>query len=77
MYSKLNEIIEFICECKTELTDATLLSTDLDFDSMKFIQLVVSIENEYGFEFDEDELDLERIDKVENIKKIIESHIML
>lgn len=56
-----------------ELYNAQL--TDLGIDSMLFIQLVVDIEDEFGFEFDDEDLLLELYDTMEDVINKVKKYI--
>ena len=75
MNEKLIELIRQICKEDLPLNQNTTLSEDLAFDSMSYIQLVVNIETEFGFEFEDDELDLNKLNHISNINDIINSHL--
>ena len=49
--------------------------TDLSIDSMLFIQLVVDIEDEFGFEFDDEDLLLELYDTMEDVINKVKKYI--
>ena len=72
MKEKLVELVMEIYGNNIPVNDDTSLSADLSFDSMQYIQLVVSIEVEYNFEFSEEHLDMEILDRLGNIDNIID-----
>lgn len=43
-----------------------------DFNSIRLVELVVELENEFGIEFSDDDLLLESMDTIAKIKKLIE-----
>lgn len=75
MNNKLIAIINSISEKPIEIDESTSLSEDLSFSSIHFVQLVVEIENEFNFEFEDDEMDLAKLDCVGNLNNIVCSHI--
>lgn len=75
MNNKLIDIINSICEKKVVIDEFTSLSNDLSFTSIHFVQLIVEIETAFGFEFDDDDLDLTKLDCVGDLNSIVCSHI--
>ena len=53
--------------------DSTL--EELGLDSIEFVELIVEIESEYGFEFDEEELNLEKYYCINDLIATIIRHI--
>ena len=75
MNNKLIDIINSICEKKVVIDEFTSLSNDVSFTSIHFVQLIVEIETAFGFEFEDDEMDLAKLDCVGNLNNIVCSHI--
>lgn len=75
MNSRLIDIIQSIYEKPVEIDESTSLSKDLSFSSIHFVQLVVEIETEFDFEFNDNEMDLVKLDCVGNLNEIVCSHI--
>lgn len=48
------------------------LKEEYMFDSLMIIELIANIEEEYGFEFDFDELDLSKIFNIEHLIETVE-----
>lgn len=51
------------------------LIDDYGFDSVNLVQLVVSIEDEFGIEFEDDDLEMDKISKYTELIKIIEKKL--
>lgn len=75
MNEKLKEIIISIFGKNIEINENTSLSKDLSFTSIHFVQLIVEIETLFDFEFDDDDLDLTKLDCVGNLNKIVCLHV--
>ncbi len=75
MNSKLIDIIKSICDKPVEIDETTSLSEDLDFSSIHFVELIVEIETAFDFEFNDEDMDLAKLDCVGNINSIVCSHI--
>ncbi len=73
IYSTIWEIMEELCERKIE--ENLSLFGDLEMDSVQIIELVLEIEERYGFEFEEyDEL-MEHMETVRDFIIYFESYI--
>lgn len=75
MNNKLIEIIKSVCEKSVEIDEFTSLSKDLSFTSIHFVQLIVEIESVFEFEFDDADLDLNKLDCVGDLNRVVCSHI--
>lgn len=74
----LNKIIEIIREelsidSSQEITEGTVLREDLEADSLNLVEVVMSLEDEFGVELSEDELDT--IITVGDLEKYISNRI--
>lgn len=58
---------------EADLKDETLLREDLGMDSLRFINMIVALENAYGFEFDDEFLSYERLSTVKDVADYIQS----
>ena len=47
------------------------LIRDLGFDSIKFVMLLINLEEMFNISIDDDDLDLEKLSNYMNLKKII------
>lgn len=56
-----------------EVTEDKKLDEDFGFDSFEFIQLIVSIEEEFKFEFDPEFLDIQFLNEVKTIFEYVDS----
>lgn len=60
---------------ETEIVDDLFLINlveDLGMDSLTYIELIVSLEDEFNIEFSMDELDIEKLKTIDSIAKIVE-----
>ena len=73
------QIKQIISECGEidieKVSDESSLIQDLGFDSIKFLQLIVSIEERIGMELQEDDLSYEKIATVNDVYNIIQNNI--
>lgn len=75
MEKKLKQVIALVSNGKIEADDIgtnTILTDDFGFDSIQIIQMIVELENAFGIEFDDDELDIDNLTVYNNLKEIIE-----
>lgn len=67
------KVINIICQAITLESDIVItvdtLLSDLPFDSIKFIKMVVALENEFDFEFDDEKL---LFTQFQTVKSLIE-----
>ncbi len=72
---KLKELISIIATNDVDIniiTDETILTTDLRYDSVQIIGLIVEIENEFNIEIEDDDLDIENLTVFGKLFDIIE-----
>ena len=79
-----NEIIQTVKKCLYSILEETERAnvdydTDiidlLDYDSLNIMSLILEIETDFGFEFDEEELDFSVWSNFDNVIKLISSKI--
>ena len=58
-----------------DITDNVNLVEMYNFESIKIIQLIINIEEEFGIEIGDDELDIQNIVIVGNIVRMIEKKL--
>ena len=58
-----------------EINDHINLVNDLSFDSIDLMNLIVSIENEFGISFDIDDLDYEKIVYLNELESLIDTKL--
>ncbi|WP_034860608.1 phosphopantetheine-binding protein [Ruminiclostridium cellobioparum] len=49
--------------------------TDLGINSITFVKILIAIENEYDFEFDDDDLNFENFKTVSTLAKYVEDRL--
>lgn len=59
------------------INDTTSLTRDLSFDSLMFVELVVSIETAFLFTFDTEYLLIEKIDNIGDLTKYIAEKVSM
>lgn len=72
--NRIKDIIKKIANKEINVGDIsieTVLSEDLGFDSVMLIELVVGLENEFSIEIDDDDLEIDNLDKYSNLIKMI------
>jgi acyl carrier protein len=73
---KIKQIIYSIIgndDCNSSITDDSDLINDIGMDSIQIMQLVVELENEFNIEFDDDDLVMENLAKVNNLVQLIDN----
>jgi hypothetical protein len=48
----------------------------LSLDSLNVVSLIIEIENEYGFEFNEDDINLNNFSSINSIKKTVKKYLI-
>lgn len=71
-------IIEIVYELdrtvgKKEIMKCKNLIDDLGFDSIKMLSLIVEVENKFNIEFEDEDLDMDKLNVFENLICIVES----
>lgn len=77
MFEKLKNLMEEVTENNGITEGMTLesnLITDVALDSLQFINLILALEDEYGFEIDFEELDIDEITTVSRLIEYIEGN---
>lgn len=76
--NSLLKIISNITQCSyqnyEEVRKLSLIN-DLQFDSLRFVELIVDIETEFNIEIIDDDIDIDKLDNLENIEAIIARNI--
>lgn len=78
--NKLSGIIARIGEMSPEQVGDTAgkyLIEDYSFDSVKLVQLIVEIEDEFGIVIDDDEIDTEKINSLDTLLQTITNKVSL
>lgn len=80
--TNLNENIKDILinisgrEIKTcEINDNTNIISDLGFDSVKIIQLIVEIENKFNIEIEDEDMDINNLNNCKSLRELIAKKI--
>lgn len=74
-----NKLKKIICDLleddyeKMNIDKNTNLVTDLNFDSLKLITLIIEVESQFNVMIDDDDLDIDKISSVEYIDKLVEN----
>lgn len=80
----LKEAIKTVCRMEKEsgFIDELLNKDDCDlidelgFDSLLFVELVVEIEESLGFEFDMNNLDINKLRHLKDLKDVIDGYLI-
>ncbi|WHX50778.1 acyl carrier protein [Paenibacillus woosongensis] len=72
---RLKKIIQDLCFQTQEINENTSLLTDLGFDSLQILRLLVEIENEYKFKISYDSIDYEIFNKYGELEAYVTSKI--
>ena len=54
------------------ITEETILTSDLGYDSVQIIELIVELENEFNIEIDDDDLEIENLTIYNKLHEMIE-----
>lgn len=73
MNSKLIDVIRGLTPSEEEITDATNLES-LGFDSLKLVELIVEIEENFNVEFEESDLNTSKIRTAADINQLLEKY---
>ena len=68
-------IVNKIREVKRDTISMDSRFQELGLDSIEFVELIVEIEEEFGFEFTEEELNLERYYNIKDLLNVVDGHI--
>ena len=58
-----------------DVKDTLQLKDDLSMDSMAFVNMVVAIENVYGFDFDDEYISYEKLNTVKDVGDYIQTKL--
>lgn len=75
---KIKELISEVATREVDvssITDQTILTSDLGFDSIQIISLIVELESCFGIEIENDDLDIEKLTVYSNLCEMIEGKI--
>ena len=66
MRKQIINILKVNTECTTKISESSLLS-DLGISSLDFVKIIVEIETEFGFEFEDGKLSLLEFPTVQSL----------
>lgn len=72
--NSLLKIISNITQCSYQNYEAIRelsLINDLQFDSLRFVELIVDIEMEFNIEIIDDDIDIDKLDNLKSIEAMI------
>lgn len=75
MTDKINEVLSDLSPIEENITKEMRLKEDLGFDSLKMVQLIISLEEALGFEFDESDLDPSKLIIVEDLYEMVKRYL--
>lgn len=74
--NKLYNIVLGISEQKnSDITEKTDIITDLGYDSLKVIQLLSEVEENFQIEFDINEIDIEKLRSMKMLNELIDKKV--
>ncbi len=71
LYRKIISQVSEIKIPEEEISDNMVLSDDLAFDSIAFVNMIVLLENSYGFTFDDEYISIEKLKTVKDVANYI------
>ena len=71
MEAKLLNIIRLVSPYESKITYDSYLKDDLGFSSLKMVELIFEIEKSYDIEFDDNDLDVLKINTVKDLEDIL------
>lgn len=74
MREMVNKVLKELSPVTDEIKKSTILKEDLGFDSLKMVQLIVSLEEAFNFEFSESDLDPEKLITVADLYTLVERY---
>ena len=75
---KLKEIIVEVAIREIDsslITNETVLTSDLSFDSVQIISLIVELESEFEIEIEDEDLDIEKLTVYKNLHEMVSQKI--
>lgn len=57
------------------IDENTVLTSDLGFDSIQIIELIVNVETEFGFELEDNDLNIDELTVYGKLKQIVSSKL--
>ena len=74
-YKKIISEVSALGIAETDIKDEMTLVDDLAFDSLTFVQMVLMLENEYNIKFDDEYINIEKLQTVKDVAEYIETKI--
>lgn len=74
IHEKLKAIISEVATRAVDdvkIIDETVLTSDLGFDSVQIISLIVELESQFNIEIDDDDLDIEKLTVYSSLYKMV------
>lgn len=75
MDAKLLDIIHAVSPYESEIGYNSYLKEDLGFNSLKMVELIFEIEKRYDIEFDDNDLDVSKINTVKDLKNLVYEYL--
>lgn len=75
MDAKLLDIIHSVSPYESEIGYNSYLKEDLGFNSLKMVELIFEIEKRYDIEFDDNDLDVSKINTVRDLKNLVYEYL--
>lgn len=74
-YKKIISEVSALGIAENDIKDEMTLVDDLAFDSLTFVQMVLMLENEYSIKFDDEYINIEKLQTVKDVAEYIEAKI--
>lgn len=71
MKDKISEILMELCFLEREPERDSALAGDLGLDSLKMVELMIALEDAFGVELEESDLDPARLERVEDLYRLM------
>lgn len=72
---RLNEVVAKLCVTDEAIRDNQSLKDNLGFDSLRIVELIVALEEEFGIELDESDLNPECFNIVADLYSLLGKYI--
>ena len=72
-YKKIISEVSALGIAENDIKDEMTLVDDLAFDSLTFVQMVLMLENEYNIKFDDEYINIEKLQTVKDVAEYIET----
>ncbi len=75
MMDRINRILMELCFLEAEPKRDSLLGQDLGLDSLRMVELIIALEDAFGMELEESDLDPAGLERVEDLYRLVAKYI--